>query len=237
MQSRGSRAVLLFGCVVLLAGVGFGSACPTGHMDLYDPPGYACTIGDKTFGNFIYTSDSNPPGFEIPAGGVSVTPITTPGNPGFTFSAGWFASTTSGILQMDSLIQYSATVNPGGTPITDLSLSIAGVDWTGTGAISVAETVCLGAMLPSCSGGTIRTLSVFDSAGGTQLFDSITFSGVTFVDVAKDIQIEAGTSGMASVSLVTNQFSEQPTPEPGSIMLFGSGVLGLAAVLRRKLSL
>jgi hypothetical protein len=55
--------------------------------------------------------------------------------------------------------------------------------------------------------------------------------GVSEVDVAKDVEIEAGTNGNASLSLVTNQFSD--VPEPDSIMLFGSGVLALAGLLRR----
>ena len=39
-------------------------------------------------------------------------------------------------------------------------------------------------------------------------------------------------SGPGSTSSVTDGGT---SPEPGSIMLFGSGVLGLAAFLRRKL--
>jgi hypothetical protein len=33
----------------------------------------------------------------------------------------------------------------------------------------------------------------------------------------------------------TTTTSSGTTPEPGSIMLFGSGILGLAGILRRKL--
>jgi hypothetical protein len=36
---------------------------------------------------------------------------------------------------------------------------------------------------------------------------------------------------------VENQFSETTTPEPGSLVLFGSGIVCLAGALRRKLSL
>src|SRR5208337_2917984 len=112
---------------------------------------------------------------------------------------------------------YTVNVNQGGQPITDLSLSMGGVAWTGTGSILVAESACLGAMFPSCSGGQIIKLSVFDSSSGTQLFDSATFAGVTEIDLQKDISVVAGTNGSAAVSLVTNQFSEGTTPEPSSI--------------------
>ena len=236
MKSTCCRLLLLFGCVLLLAGIGFAGPCPSTTYDNYLGSGFSCGTDDKTFANFSYQSTSNPPGFSVPAGSVSVQPITTVGNPGFRFSAGWMASNASGILAVDSLIGYDVTVNPGGALITDVSLGIGGVGFSGTGSVFVDETVCLGAMLPSCTGGQFEQLSVYDYSGGTKLFDELSFAGVSFVDVEKDIEINAGTDGTARLSLVTNQFSET-TPEPGSIVLFGSGVLGLAGLLRRKLSL
>ena len=235
MKNKWLSALLVIGCVTLMSGIGFASACPAGFYDQYLGSGFTCGIDDKTFGNFSYTSSSNPPGFGLPAGSVAVTPITTPGNPGFQFSAGWLASTASGIQSMDSLIQFSVNVNKGGNPITDVSLSIGGAGFQGTGSVTVDETICLGAMFPSCSGGTVKTLEVFDNSTGSLFFDEVTFSGVTEVDVQKDILIDAGTNGGATLSLVTNQFSEGTTPEPASILLFGSGALALAGVLRRKL--
>lgn len=235
MQSTCCRLLLLFGCILLLAGIGFASACQHQTYNNYIGSGFTCDIGDKTFADFAYHSTSNPPGFEVPAGSVDVEPITTPGNPGFEFTSGWMASNASGILTQDSLIEYS--VNDGGhNSITDVSLGIGGVGFSGTGSVFVDETVCLGAMLPSCTGGTFETLSVFDYSGGTKLFDEVSFAGVSFVDVEKDIELSSGTDGTARLSLVTNQFSEGGVPEPGSIALFGTGVLALGGVLRRKLS-
>jgi hypothetical protein len=205
-------------------------------MSDYLVQGFSCGIDDKTFSNWQYTFSSNPGGFGLPPGAVAVTPITTPGNPGFQFSGSWVASTSSGILSVDSLLQYTVNVNPGGHPITDLSLSIGGVGFMGTGQVVVDETVCLGATFPSCSGGTVDFLRVARDSNENKTFDEISFAGVTEVDVEKDILVNAGTNGAASVSLVTNQFSEGgTTPEPASILLFGSGALALAGVLRRKL--
>jgi hypothetical protein len=231
MQSKGSQLLLLFGCMILLTGAGFAGVCPATTYDNYLGSGFSCGIDDQTYSNFQYTGTSNPPGFGLPAGSIAVTPITTAGNPGFQFSGGWFASTASGILEESSTFQYTANST---TPITDLSLSIAGATWTGTGAVLVTETACLGAMLPSCSGGQEITLSVFDSSVGSKVFDSASFAGVKEVDIAEGIQLQAGTNGSASLSLVTNQFSA--VPEPASLVLFGSGVLGLGALLRRKFS-
>jgi hypothetical protein len=94
----------------------------------------------------------------------------------------------------------------------------------------------LGATFPACSGGTTKTLEVYANSGGFKAFDEVSFAGVTEVDVEKDVLIDAGTNGSATLSLVTNQFSEGSTPEPASILLFGSGALALAGVLRRKLN-
>ena len=203
-------------------------------MIQYLGAGFNCTIGDKTFSNFIYTSTSSPPGYEIQAGSVGVTPITTPGNPGFQWNAPWMASTLSGVQGRDSFFEFQ--VNSSGAPITDVSLSIGGFGTTGTGSITVDETVCLGAVFPACSGGTTKTLEVYANSGGFKAYDEVSFAGVTEVDVEKDVLIDAGTNGSATLSLVTNQFSEGSTPEPASILLFGSGALALAGVLRRKLN-
>ena len=167
MHPKLALLALVLSCL-FLTGTAFAGVCPGTTFDNYLGSGYSCGIGDKTFSNFVYSGTSNPPGYGLPAGSIAVTPISTPGNPGFQFSGGWLASTSSGILEQDSLIQYSVNVNQGGQLINGLSLSIGGVAWTGTGSIMVDETACLGAMFPSCSGGQVIKLSVFDSSSGTQ---------------------------------------------------------------------
>jgi len=219
--------------------VAFAADCQSTTYDVYIVPGFSCSIDDKTFSDFTYTGTSNPPGFSIPAGGVAVTPITTPGDPGFQWSAGWHASTTSGVLTQDSLFQFTVNVDPGGAPITGLSLSIAGAGVTGTGEVFVNEQACIGALLPQCSGGTVVTLQVFMTSQGQQLFDSVSFAGVTEVDVAKDLEVQAGTNGSASVSLLTDQFQEgqSTVPEPGTLSMLGMGGLALFGFARRKMNL
>jgi PEP-CTERM motif len=241
MQNKWVSALLVIACVVLLSGIGFASilACPVGTwQDYLNLVPNACTIGDKTFSNFTYSYSPHDQ-FGISAAQLTTTPL-NPGppfnNPGFQWNAAWNVSYNNGVPSQDSFIDYTVTVNPGGPPITDVSLSMGGVSFFGTGSARVDETVCLGAMFPACSGGTIKLLSVYDnSAQGIKLFDEVTFGGVTEIDVQKDIELTSGTNGGASLSLVTNQFSETTTPEPSSILLFGSGALALAGVLRRKL--
>lgn len=227
-----------FSLLVVLAATALASAsnCPSTTFDQYLGSGFTCTINDQTYQDFSYSGTSNPPGFQIPAGSIQTTPITTPGNPGLQWSAGWGASTSGGVLEQDSLFQYAVTST---SPMTDLSLSIAGAAFMGTGSINVDETACLGAMLPSCTGGTIVTLSVFDSSAGQQLFDEVNFSGVNLISVSKDLLVQSGTNGSAEVSVLTDQFSEgqSTVPEPGTLTMMGAGVIALAGFARRKMNL
>ena len=214
----------------------FASSCQDTTYDQYLGSGFSCTVNDQTYSGFQYVGTSNPPGFQIPAGSVQVTPITTPGNPGLQFSAGWLASNSTGVLEEDSLFQFNVNSS---TPITDLTLSIGGASFMGTGEVIVAETACLGALLPTCTGGQLITLTVFDDASGQQLTDTVNFTGVTEISVAKDLTVAAGTNGEATVSVLTDQFSEGQTtvPEPGTLGMMGLGALGLFGIARRKLNL
>ena len=229
-------AVIVLSLILAGSAAAFGSACQSNTYDTYLGSGFSCTVNDQTYSAFGYVGTSNPPGFAIPAGSVNVTPITTPGNPGLQWSAGWLASNSTGILEQDSLFQF--TVNSQ-TPITDLTLAIGGASFIGTGEVIVAETACLGALLPTCSGGQLITLTVFDDSSGQQLVDTANFAGVTEISVSKDLTVSAGTNGEATVSVLTDQFSEgtQTVPEPGTLSMLGLGGLGLLGFARRKLNL
>lgn len=231
------KVALLLAVVLATAAFGFAQECTNGTMAQYIVTGFQCSINDQTYQDFMYTSSSNPPGFQVPAGSVNVIPITTPGNPGFEWEGPWGVSTSTGVLSQDSLFQFNVTSSM--NPITDLSLSIAGVGFSGTGSINLDETACLGALLPACSGGTTVTLSVFANSSGQQLFDEVNFAGVNLVSVSKDLLITAGTNGSAEVSEITDQFSEGSgtVPEPGTLSMLGAGVLAVAGFARRKFNL
>lgn len=228
-------AVLVLSVILASSVAAFAGACQATTYDQYLGSGFSCTIDDQTYSNFGYTGTSNPPGFQIPAGAVGVSPLTSP-SPGLQFSAGWLASTATGVMEQDSLFQW--TVNST-TPITDLTLSIGGVSFSGTGEIIVGETACLGAVLPACTGGQIITLSVFADSQGQQLVDSASFAGVTEISVDKDLTVAAGTNGQATVSVLTDSFSEgtSTVPEPGTLGMLGLGGAALFGIARRKLNL
>lgn len=228
------KTVTLALLVVLASAVfGFADVCQTTSYDKYLGPGFTCGILDKNFFNFSYSTSGDPVG--MPPESITVSPLNTPSNPGFLFNAQWVADQTDGGF-MESVIGF--TVTSSGAPIGDLSLQMFGAFCFGTVTCTeqVTETYCLGdTFADSCLTGIKGHLLTFAGLGGQgQLHDSVSFAGVREVDVVDDILVAfGGHLGGAGLSGVQNNFSE--VPEPSSIILFGTGILGLAGVLRRKL--
>jgi hypothetical protein len=213
--------------LVLASGVyAFGSDCLVASYDTYI--GSSCGIDDKTFSDFFYsTAGTN----HMPASSITVNPINAPNNPGLLFNAPW--GVQSGETQQ-SLFEFTVNVNPGGNLIDDLSLYMFGAGVIGNGQVSVAETYCAGDTFANgCANGVTGTLLTILNGSTSLLTAHVDFDNpVDVVDVVKSVQLLGGSNGSAAVlGGVQNQFSE--VPEPGSLMLFGSGIAGLAGVLRR----
>ena len=99
--------------------------------------------------------------------------------------------------------------------------------------------------------GTLLTINTFlpvGSAISTAEFISYqgSFQGVLNPDLLTDLGLPAGSGyGYGTISdseTFRGQFTDYdmtitftPAPEPGSLALFGSGIVGLAGVLRRRL--
>jgi hypothetical protein len=213
-----AAALLLCGAFAMAA-----QATPLTLQDLIDLGSTGIQIDDKVFYDFTYGGTASGGAAVIPASGIGVTPLTTPYNPGLQFQAAWAVSAGQ---TLDSAISYYVKVLPGGYAIKDVSASMAGYGFTDGGVVGVGETVALDTT-------TIANVVLHSDSTGTVDYASATFSptyGPLFV--TKDIGLAGHTDGFATVSVVTNRFSEVPVPP--TALLLGSGLLGLVGFRFRK---
>jgi hypothetical protein len=209
--------------LMLLAGLIYApranaGACSTGTLNFYLVVGFSCTIGDRTFSTFYYVPSATGGATLILASDVLVTPQVVGGEEGFLFSASW--GVTSLQTQAASM-GYTVTV-PSMDQIADASLSISGAGFTNDGKVFISEGLS-----------NSVSLFVFTNSNGTVLASSATFAGVSSLDIVERVDLDGGINGTAALSNVTNLFS--PTPEPSSLLMLGTGVVGLAGFVRRKL--
>jgi hypothetical protein len=190
--------------------------------------GYSCTIGDKTFSDFTYTSSASN-AVQITASGITVdvlngvTPLDPTGDIGLGFNASWVASGANSFT--DSVIGFVVTVNSGPLLIEDTGVAqLSGI--YGDANASVVETACGPA---PCAPGPIGviTFDAPDPVGALRTNDA-TFTAVPSVEVTKDITVQSDApNGYAHMSFVADTFSQTEVPEPRAISLLLT--LGLVA--------
>ncbi len=190
---------------------------PNAPYSAYIVSGFSCVTGNLMFSGFQYSATAGSPS----AAQITVTPITTDFNEGFQFNGNWSGN-------MDSLLVFTITAVRG--TITDLHLSFNGIASGAGSSANVAENFCLDGALATCPVAQSGQLSVTNPPA--KFNDVVFFAGAHSIQVSKDISVFAGPNGTASISQVTNSFS-QPAPEPLSLVLFGSGLLALGLIRHR----
>ena len=206
------------------------------YMTNYTTLANACQVGDKLFYAFNYSGTGS--NATAPTSS-QVTVVGDPSNfyePGLLFSSNlWSVSGTSTIAQplyIDSNISFTVAVVGMVPLIRDASLDFANhFTVTGQGVADIGETVTFGGSIPPIS------LEV-DSNNGP-FTDVKEFAPVAFLRVTKNLLVIVPASlngpqtGSANITEFREGFSEIAR-EPVSMALFGSGLIGLALLRRRR---
>ena len=183
--------------------------------------GFSCSIGGLTFSNFGFVNagnDAQPSVFFIGA------TVDAAGSVNFSFNP--FMAVGGGFQAQD--IEFTFAVS------TDHSIPFVGLFLNGAFG-TVTEQMCSSSpTVPgSCDAGTALTPTNGLHNASTLPNQVVTLSPAatgTFY-VTKDIQLNAPSGQVGAISNITESFD---IPEPTTLFLLGSGLLGFGIIRRRK---
>lgn len=202
------------------------------------------TQGDKRFDNFSASVDFQT-GTVSPTsnGGIDVQGITVGSQLGLRFSGPFTASTTSGLSTLSYRIQYDVTALNPNLRIQSLQSALSNVTVTG----NADAVLSVEAFRPAGSGESVPSLlGVADATNAATQSGVIGLSaalGKIHVDQTVVLFAQGGTvvtengpitGGSVSVGSFEARFSQvNIIPEPTSLLLMTSGLLGLGLLSRR----
>ncbi len=170
-------------------------ACTPGPLTGYLAAGFVCRINNMMFSAFSY--DGTGTASAIPASGVTVEPVTTPGTEGFQFSAAWSAAAGQ---SQDSLIHFTAGTVDSSASIRGMNLSDVGF-LTGDAINAATTTFCpFGVSLTACF--STGTLSLAPSNGILPAIQPGVLAPMPAVTISDDITVGAP-SNSSKMSQVT----------------------------------
>jgi hypothetical protein len=178
-------------------------------------PSPTIVSGDKTFNNFTCSVS---PGASLTCANIGVTehtsapPDITTGDFGIRIQGAFNSGTTS----EDVIITYTATTS-GAQLFHDASMY-----FNGTVTSHVTEDIYIHG-----TSTRIGHLEVSNPPAGDFTDDILLTQDVLSIDVTKDISLNFTTDRAAVISIIDQNFSQTYVPEPTSLMLLASALLGL----------
>jgi hypothetical protein len=117
--------------------------------------------------------------------------------------------------------------------VTQLDLSLGGTDATVTERACSTPIPTSGPSAFLCPGTQLGSVSDFSNDPNAPVF-SLPFASTSPIYIYKDIETGAGTpAGSGQLSELDQSFEVSSIPEPVSLVLLGSGLLGLGLLRRR----
>ena len=187
--------------------------------------GGAITIDDKEFTNWTFSDISS--GVSVSPSEIDVVALDDdPLNPGLDFQFDLFSTGQN----FDFVYGFQVGTTDGTARIKDNSLELIEFTRVTPALLQVSETITElgGAEIAS------KFVGAENFTTGLTTFDSVTFTPRADISVETHIVIEGGIGGSAGLGRVEQRFSQVPIP--AAVWLFGSGLLGLVGIARKKVA-
>jgi len=239
-RKKAAGLLVILGLLVI-ASAGSASASPlclSTTLDVYTASGFQCSNGDFNFSNFTYSGSgsakidrSNQSSF-APASGISMSPLsdgfqlaitnpqdTTTGNAEVTFTLGFEVQSHDPITALYTGSSVTIAPSLGGCgPL------VACIDYSIT-------------LEPVGGGAPYSSQSYHDPTTASQNDASFVIPAGTWVAFSETVDMRSSGSGASThLSGLAIELTADagPVPEPVTMVLTGSALIGLAAYLRRR---